>query len=230
MKVGHCIQAGIYTTSEYLYLTEDDWKQKVEGQSTIGRSPHPKVVNSIDRWKYYGIDHNLQMLTEHIDRVIDQVGTNKGHWLSATLSGFSQDKYLKSNYNYNMFAPNQSLDDVVNGFGLEDVALLVLDIENDEYMVLKNYSWSICPLEIAVEVHSFIDYAFIEKYNHRLAVYKPENMSGNPQETLRLNQNAMKNMIESKGYTLYFNRGLNDFVEEHPTSEMKFIRQDLLHD
>ena len=74
---GICLQLGLHTTAEYLYLTDDDWKQSMLDRHEVLHIPD-SVTEDIGKWQYYGVDANFYsieyMAREHED---------KGNWLAA---------------------------------------------------------------------------------------------------------------------------------------------------
>ena len=225
IETGVCIQAGLYSTAEYLYLSEENWNEHIPARSP-NWNPHPKIVESIESWDYYGIEHDPHMLI----RLIEEIGKNSGNWINTSLSGKTHERRyrLMTGGDHQIispiYVPFQTLDELLFGLGLNRVDILALDIENDEFLVLRDYSWRILPQMIACEVHSFLDYSRLD-VGEDLHVYTASDQSENPSETLERNCDMMENLLKSQGYKLYFKESVNTYRpdEKHFTKEMKFI-------
>ena len=216
MEIGICIQAGLCNDAEYFYLTDPGWKEEIARQCSYDSHwhPHQKIIDSIDSWEYYGIEQSVGSVTAMANKFGDA-----GHWLGARLIGSSKLPYRSIRYKREVapYVPNVTLDDVINGFRLERIDLLALDIENDEYSVLSNYDWHIRPATLSCEVHSYYDY---EKL---LASPDGVEISVNPADTLERNCGLLETLLKDCGYSLYFKKCVNPWHEDFPTKELKFI-------
>ena len=203
MNKGVCIQIGLGWTAEYDYLAEDDWKSKMQDNH---RNFHiPVFLHKYNKWKYYGIDADGDSIA-HLIKTKDK--RDNVQWIQAAISN---DKIIELNHNrfhMNPFfdtclVPAITFDDLLDLVGIEEIAILAIDIEGQEIDILKEYSWDIKPEYIAVEVHA--------NHNHTI-------------EGLEENSAEMLCVVESEGYVLCREFGTNIRDGISYTNEMQFAK------
>ena len=176
-EVGVCIQLGLHNTAEYLYLTEDNWKD-IEVDA-LNRVPH----SGVDEWCYYGIDAEGEsismMLRQHVHNP-------RAIWIQSYIApGPTQlVKYKLFGGNEprpSYFAPTISFDKMLSELNIKRIDVLAVDIEGTEYELFEAYGWNIKPRFISVELHntSHTDTSFItliESIGYDTVLYTPTNL------------------------------------------------------
>ena len=155
-KKGVCVQVGLHTSAEYIYLTDSNWRESMLDHHEVLHIPD-SIVSHIDKWEYYGIDENFFSI-DYLARKYE----SKGNWLVAYLTdrltpfkkNISQ-RPPEFNPCEGIYVPTVTLSELFRRFRLDYVDVLALDIESAEHHIFDTYDWHIYPTYIAVEVHSF---------------------------------------------------------------------------
>lgn len=155
MRIGTCLQIGLQQSTEYLYLTDTNWREQLESIDPILRIPE-SVCEDIETWRYIGVDqdpnsiaHLCQMHGAKGRWITAQVGSESGALIEINSHLWGDDKFQ------GLHATVLSLEHIINGFGLNPLDVLAMDIEGMEFGVLRDYSWIVKPRFITVEIHSY---------------------------------------------------------------------------
>ena len=125
---GICIQIGLDFTAEMNYLTLSDWKKQIVKQVTDKRIPK-SVYKNIKNWRFIGVDENP-----------DSVAKIK-------------DQYPNQEFICKSIKTGADLEHLFGNLNIEEVDVLVMDLEGDEFTVLSSYDGKIVPKFLSVECH-----------------------------------------------------------------------------
>ena len=157
-----------------------------------------QVTDPVETWNYYGVDHDLYSIA-----FMSKEYGNRGHWLNVNVrpqpstrfremeSFFFADSQPRGVHTYSL-----TLSQIFDGFGLETVDVLAMDIEGIEVEVLEQHDWKVAPHFIAVEIHS----------------YEPN-----------CGRERIMGCLEQQGYELMSETPTN-VNSKYPTLEAKFIK------
>lgn len=175
---GVVIQLGIYTTAEYIYVLEPDWR-KYMCQNVPKIKQLPECLHGIDNWHFVGIDSDicsiLTMLYMH----------PQANWVNAYIAGENNGfvTILPSDAHVHMLGytehenygkcvlqvPKVTLSEIIQSFGFPQVDVLAMDVEGSEVDIIANYDWQIKPKYIAVEFHDKFVSMSPSEFDHLLA-------------------------------------------------------------
>ena len=152
----NAVQIGLHAFAEMLYLTEDNFWQKLPEIAQVNRIILPRQYKHI-RYNYYGIDEqpyviaNMQQQHQHVERakwMCINIGTSTQICRQDGFFGSGPQNYV------GRFTLDDTLQFVCEESAINSIDLLKIDIEGDEIPVMQNYSFKIKPRLIFIEVHT----------------------------------------------------------------------------
>lgn len=176
---GKCLQIGIHTAAEYIYLAYPNWKNEASIHQEFFLKPIIEEFGDVTKWDYIGID----LCPLSISMMIrEYFWLTNAKWLSACIAGTSKkrlverESFFKSGVSdnkhiSNFISPVLSLDELLLSID-GDIDILAMDIEADEIEVFKNCQWQKKPKYISVECHCLIGCTDSELIESRKVVAK----------------------------------------------------------
>lgn len=146
-----CIQIGLNTTTEYLYVTGH---QEVPDENSITALPD-NITDFGNEWMYYGVDSDVFSIQSlHYKFPLTEYPNVR--FVLAAIERQKELPFMNSWFgDYGVFVPMITLNELITGLNVQDVDVLVLDVEGAEFHILNSYDWEIHPKFIAVEVHVY---------------------------------------------------------------------------
>ena len=157
---GKCLQIGIHTSAEYIYLAYPNWKNEASIHQEFFLKPILEEFGDRTEWDYIGVD----LCPLSISMMVRQYfWLSRAKWLSACISGTSKkrlierESFFKSSISdnkhiSNFISPVLSLDELLLNID-GDIDVLAMDVEADEIEIFKNCKWQKKPKYISVECH-----------------------------------------------------------------------------
>ena len=186
MRIGHCLQIGLATVAEYLRLTEGDWRDWQANVYPLEKIP-AEVYADIDGWKFYGVDRD-----PHSIAYLSKKHGTQGHWINASIKTDTPQFVETDSWDWcrgiphGNYAVPLTLQQVFEGFNLNELDVLAIDIEGAEFDALEQHDFNqISPRFISVEIHTYHNTAdeglrrienCITPYGYRLDHTIPSNL------------------------------------------------------
>ena len=180
----NCVQIGLYTYPEMVYIGEDNWYKHLQGIPEVDRIILPKQHEQI-RYNYYGIDEQPWIITK-LEKEYEYI--ERANWMCMRAEP-KTGIYLQSGWGRNKrnfvggFTLDQIFDCVCNDSGIDTIDVMKMDIEGAEIEVLKHYSFSRKPRLLMIEAHVWFNEnaceivkQIIEQQGYKQILHTPTNL------------------------------------------------------
>ena len=150
-KQGVCVQIGLHSTAEYLYLAKPNWLTIMKEQVELKRLP-TSLTDGIQSWRYYGVDCDVGSIVKMMEKYGNVTSAS---WVQAAV-GLPTDQLMKLRSYFvrgHFLGFACSLQRLFRMLNLQQVDVLNIDVEGYEIQIFENYDWVIKPRYVSVEVH-----------------------------------------------------------------------------